>query len=321
MEIEIKQLSEIDYQSNPIITFYATIISIENEGSPENKRPIKFTAKIEASGELIQLSTWKYDLLDLLKAGVNNILVHKIKGSAGNFGAYGNQVRVGEVSSAGYNSTKKVLAVVDASAIKAEIAQLIKDYVPAESIYHKLLEVLIMNNEKFFTWPAATKLHHAYPSGLAKHSLGVCKTALAIWKAYEGQNCRVDALVTGALLHDIGKLSEYKSDGERTVYGDLIPHSIDGYQKIITASLSLGYNPEKDSDIVMLSHIILSHHGKLEFGAPVLPNTLEAQIINKADEMDAISEAENAFLNNAKLYEMSQNLKVANGSKCFKWHN
>ena len=321
MEIEIKNLSEIDYNSAPLVNFYATIISIENEGNAESKRPIKFVAKLEESGESIQLSTWKYDLLDLLKAGVTNIMVYKIKGSAGNFGNYGNQVRVGEITPAGYNSTKKVLSVVDVNTLKLEISKLVKDYIPKTSLYYGLLEKLVLNNDKFFTWPAATKLHHAYPSGLAKHSLGVCKTALAIWKAYQGENCRVDALVAGALLHDIGKLSEYKSDGERTIYGDLIPHSIDGYQKILSAAISLGCNPENDMDFIILAHIILSHHGKLEFGAPVLPNILEAQIIHKADELDAINEAENAFLNNAQLYELSQNLKVTNGSKCFKWHN
>jgi 3'-5' exoribonuclease len=177
-----------------------------------------------------------------------------------------------------------------------------------------------MENDNFWKWPAATRVHHAYPGGLAKHSLNVAKNSLDIWKNYQGSNLDVALLVTGSLLHDIGKIDEYKPDGSRTTFGNLIPHPVSGQNKIIKHCLSIGVEPEKDKSVLMLLHTILSHHGKLEFGAPVSPYIAEAMIISKADDLDAVYDCMDSVLNNLTLNEASDRLTVIDGGKIFKWH-
>jgi 3'-5' exoribonuclease len=132
--------------------------------------------------------------------------------------------------------------------------------------------------------PAAKHYHQAYQHGLLEHSLTVAQAVGAISATFPGIDR--DVAVTGALLHDIGKLDAYEiregeiamSDGGR-LYGE-IPL---GYYRVRRLIECLdGFPPELERGVL---HIILSHHGSLEFGSPVVPCTREATLVHMVDNL------------------------------------
>lgn len=141
------------------------------------------------------------------------------------------------------------------------------------------------NWDIFSTVPAANGIHHAYVHGLLKHSVDVTMKAWAIAEHTVGVD--IDLVIAGALLHDIGKVRTYQLNGaiiEMSEEGQLIEHIMLG------AMMVDKYRTEENSTVVdMVLHIISSHHGKLEYGSPTTPRTLEAVIVNAADGIDATS--------------------------------
>jgi 3'-5' exoribonuclease len=154
----------------------------------------------------------------------------------------------------------------------------------------KLLETLFRDDEfvqKFIKAPAAKKMHHACLHGLLEHTLSVTRLADAVCEHYATLDR--DLLVTGALCHDIGKVDEISCESpafEYTDDGRLLGHITIGVIKIEKAVQKAGIDPDH-CDIISIKHIVLSHHGELEFGSPVLPMTREALMLNILDNMDA----------------------------------
>ena len=143
--------------------------------------------------------------------------------------------------------------------------------------------------ERFKKAPAAKSYHHPYLGGLLEHTLGVTELSLRVVKNYKEIN--EDLLLAGALLHDIGKVDEYTTfpSIEMSDKGRLLGHVVIGYEmvseKIKSMDDYLGGFPE---DLALqLLHIILSHHGELSWGSPVVPYTLEAQILHFVDNLNA----------------------------------
>jgi 3'-5' exoribonuclease len=137
---------------------------------------------------------------------------------------------------------------------------------------------------RFREAPAAKHYHQAYRHGLLEHSLTVAQAVSAISATFPGINR--DVAVTGALLHDIGKLDAYGLDGEvieMTDQGRLYGEIALGYYRIRTAVEGLdGFPPDTAQALL---HIILSHHGSLEHGSPVIPCTREATLVHMADNL------------------------------------
>lgn len=129
----------------------------------------------------------------------------------------------------------------------------------------------------FFRQKGAKGMHHAYPGGLAEHTINVAKTAKSIAKIYSDVN--IDVVIAGALLHDIGKQYELQSDGF-TVSGQMLGHISLGMMEFQKFFIRIPHKTE-------LLHIIASHHGQLEFGSPVKPSTKEAYIVHIADLVDS----------------------------------
>ena len=140
------------------------------------------------------------------------------------------------------------------------------------------------------TWPAfrdapAAKLYHqAYRHGLLEHSLTVGQAVHAVSATFPGIDH--DVAVTGALLHDIGKLEAYASDGltiEMTDAGRLQGEIVLGYTRVRRAMEAIdGFPPDRAEALL---HIILSHHGTLEHGSPVVPCTREATLVHFVDNL------------------------------------
>jgi 3'-5' exoribonuclease len=139
--------------------------------------------------------------------------------------------------------------------------------------------------EAFFTSPAAITMHHARIGGLAEHSLGVCNLALAA--AETATWLDKDLLITGALLHDIGKILEYEVAGDfrYSLQGKLVGHISLGASLVEKWIGTIPGFPERLALEVI--HILLAHHGQLEYGSPKTPATAEALVIHFADDLDA----------------------------------
>lgn len=139
---------------------------------------------------------------------------------------------------------------------------------------------------RFELAPAAKAMHHSYLSGLLEHVLSICALADKVAAHYGGAVNR-DLLLSGAILHDIGKIYElsYRRSFDYTDEGRLIGHITMGVELIDDKVRSLKDFPRDLA--VLLKHMILSHHGQLEFGSPKRPKTIEAIVLSYLDDMDA----------------------------------
>jgi len=135
------------------------------------------------------------------------------------------------------------------------------------------------------TAPAAKAVHHAWIGGLIEHVLSLC--ALAKFTAAHYPDVDFDLLLTGVLLHDIGKIAElnYARSFGYTTEGQLIGHITLGIRMVEDAMRKVPGFPPALRDLVV--HMILSHHGALEFGSPKLPMFLEAMLLHQLDNLDS----------------------------------
>jgi len=132
--------------------------------------------------------------------------------------------------------------------------------------------------------PAARIMHHAYIGGLLEHTLTMAKIADYLAEIYPFVNR--DLLLSGVLLHDMGKTKEYAFDDEFgfTEDGRLVGHIVRAALLIENAAAELDFPEEK---LQQLLHLILSHHGSHEWGSPVVPKTIEAVLLHQVDLLDS----------------------------------
>jgi 3'-5' exoribonuclease len=166
---------------------------------------------------------------------------------------------------------------------------------------------------KFKKTPAALKHHHAFVGGLLEHTIELIEFGMSMAEVY--QPCNRDLVVAGAILHDIGKVEEIVWRNMAIEYSDrgkLLGHVQIGIQTLEK------YKPEGfDGECLqLLQHIILSHHGKLEYGAIVVPATIEAKIVSLADDASAklrsyMSLYEDGLANGSSFSEYNRALETA----------
>lgn len=176
--------------------------------------------------------------------------------------------------------------------------------IPAEMMFDELLELIKLEFEdgylktlvqhiytdtdlklKMLQAPAAKNMHHAFRGGYLEHVLTLCKLALNVLPIYPYIN--KELVLAGLLLHDLGKLWElsYETDFNYTTEGRLLGHIVLEYEFVKMKILEIPDFP-KDLELPLL-HIILSHHGELEYGSPKRPKTPEALLVSHLDNLDA----------------------------------
>lgn len=149
----------------------------------------------------------------------------------------------------------------------------------------RLTRYLIMENQQsLMTFPAATKNHHDYASGLLDHVVSMLKLGKAIADLYPTLNR--DLLYAGIILHDIGKVVELSGpiSTSYTVTGNMLGHISIMVSEIALAANELNIEGE---EVMLLQHMVLSHHGKEEWGSPKKPMLQEAEILHYIDNIDA----------------------------------
>jgi 3'-5' exoribonuclease len=142
--------------------------------------------------------------------------------------------------------------------------------------------------------PAAKKMHHAYIGGLLEHTLSMAVLADKIAEHYNGIDR--DLLVSGAILHDIGKTREFDYDIgiDYSDEGRMVNHIVIGLQMIEEKMGTIASFPGEPA--LLLKHMVVSHHGSKELGSPEPPKTIEAVMLNCIDEMDSRVQAVREFM-------------------------
>jgi 3'-5' exoribonuclease len=149
--------------------------------------------------------------------------------------------------------------------------------------------------------PAAKSIHHARRGGLIEHVLSLC--ALCRMTAQHYGYVDLDLLLTGAILHDIGKVEELTFDRSfgYSTPGQLLGHIVIGLRMIEEKLHALPDFPSKLR--LLVEHMVISHHGELEFGSPKVPLFLEAMLLHQLDNLDSKIEAMRAAAERDKLVD------------------
>jgi 3'-5' exoribonuclease len=171
----------------------------------------------------------------------------------------------------------------DPAALLEELRQIAGNLKPAE-LSQLVGELLGRHTAALMEMPAAQMVHHAYKGGLIEHVMAVTRKVIAILPLEEKINGNI--AIAGAILHDIGKVRELNPGGAgRTAEGRLIGHVILGLNLLREAAAEMGFLDKPW--LTELEHILLSHHGETQFGAPVKPFTREALLVHFIDNLDA----------------------------------
>ncbi len=164
--------------------------------------------------------------------------------------------------------------------LKAEINKYVERIIDLDI---KIIVEELLEEEDFFIYPAAKTVHHAHIGGIAEHTLSMLKMSEAFIVNYDLDS---DLLFAGIILHDYGKLRELAAIGlTYTVEGNLLGHLMIGYELICQTMMK--YKISETEKTMLLKHMIISHHGKLEYGSAKEPMTIEAYVLSQIDEIDA----------------------------------
>lgn len=184
--------------------------------------------------------------------------------------------------------------------------------------WQRLVRHLIQKHQaEFFSFPAAKTNHHAFSGGLAYHTLSMLRLAKTIATQYPQINKAL--LYAGVILHDLGKTLELSGPVSTayTVRGNLIGHIVLVDEEIVRAcdTLKIDVNAE---DMLLLRHVILAHHGLMEYGSPVRPQVLEAEVLHQIDELDASITMMTQSLQHAEAGQFTERLFAMDGRRFYR---
>mgnify|MGYP001943810687 FL=1 len=184
------------------------------------------------------------------------------------------------------------------------------------SNFQRIVRAFIQKyKEAILTYPAASKNHHEYVSGLAHHIVSMLLIARELCKLYPSLN--KDLLYAGIILHDLGKIKELSGivTTTYTLEGKLLGHIPIMVDEIGQMAKELKIEGE---EVVILQHMILSHHGKAEWGSPTPPLVQEAEILHLIDLIDAKMNMLNRALDKVKPGEYTERLFAMDNRSFYK---
>ncbi|MBC1797834.1 3'-5' exoribonuclease YhaM [Listeria booriae] len=193
-------------------------------------------------------------------------------------------------------------APIDKNEMSEEITQYIFEMQNA-NLQRITRSLLKKYQDAFFDYPAAVRHHHEFVSGLSFHVVSMLRLAKAIADLYRTVNR--DLLYAGVILHDLGKVIELSGpiSTTYTLEGNLIGHISIVVEEVSKMADELGIDGE---EVVILKHVLLSHHGKGEWGSPKPPLVREAEILHQIDLMDATMNMMDKALRHTKPGEFTE---------------
>jgi len=200
-----------------------------------------------------------------------------------------------------------------------EIKTIVESYL--SKIKNTVIKDIVMylyeaRKKEFYLYPAATKLHHAYISGLSYHTSTMLRLTDGFKQVYPFLN--EDLLIAGVFLHDICKVKELSNYAgpEYTKEGKLLGHITMGVKAIEVTALELGYLETEEK--MLLQHMVLSHHYYGNYGSPKKPNIPEALILHFIDNIDSKMTALSGALDSTHPGEFTQPISVLDRERYYK---
>lgn len=272
--------------NNGRVEGFCLIKSVEVKTSSKGDSYLDMTLA-DSDGE-INAKLWRYQPDVYGEYESNNIV--KIRGALSKYNG-ADQLKVERIRLALPEDNVKVEDFVRSSGYSSEemynALMSIADGFEDNELKSLVTSIYADNRLALLYWPAAFKLHHAIRGGLLMHTLSIVRLAESVCAVYPFVDREL--LITGAMLHDISKLSEFivsetgVADGY-SIEGNLLGHLTMGAMTIEKYAEKLGISKKT---AMLVEHMILSHHGEPEFGAAVRPMFIEAEILSELDLMDS----------------------------------
>lgn len=281
-----------------LVDGFCLIKSIDKKTSSKGDTYLDMTLS-DSEGE-INAKLWRYNKATHGEYGVNDLV--KIRGLITQYNG-ADQLKVEKIRPVtpedGVNVSDFVKSADYSGEQMFEELYRIADGFSDGDLKKIVTAILDDNRLALLYWPAAFKLHHAVRGGLLLHTLSIVRLAEGVCKVYPFVDREL--LISGAILHDIAKLSEFTvaDTGIATGYsvdGNLLGHLAMGAMVIDKYAEKLNINPKTAT---LLEHMVLSHHGEPEFGAAVRPMFIEAELLSELDLMDS------------RIYEMREAVSAA----------
>lgn len=265
------------------VSFYALVESLQQRFTPN--KSAYYSVGLSDGDAIVDARIWDVSLVEK-----NEITRGEIYYFDAHINEYANKAQfvVKQIRKIEDGEIDKNLFYRSAPITEESLRKEIKRYIG--KIENNILKEMVIGliskvSDKYFSYPAAMSMHHNYASGLVYHTYTMLRLADTFIEIYPGIN--KDLLYAGTLIHDIGKTREL-SGIHGTVYtdeGNLLGHIVIGLQMISEVAVSLGV--EETEEVRLLSHLVASHHGELEFGSPKEPGTIEAYALHFMDIADA----------------------------------
>lgn len=260
------------------------LIKSSTKGIASNGKPFLTLILQDQSGE-IEAKLWDANEEDEKNYAAKNIV--KILGDVQNYRGR-SQLKIRQIRQTGPSDSVKLEDFLETAPLsQEEMVGKLNQYIfeMKNPNIQRITRHLIKKYQKeFLEYPAATKNHHEFVSGLAFHVVSMLDLAKVISGLYPSLD--TDLLYAGVILHDMGKVMEL-SGPISTVYtieGNLLGHITIMINEIGKAAEELGISGE---EVLILEHLVLSHHGKAEWGSPKPPLIKEAEILHYIDNLDA----------------------------------
>jgi 3'-5' exoribonuclease len=304
----------LDYDFGVQVDLYLLIKSA-TKGIASNGKPFLTLILQDQSGE-IEAKLWDANEEDEKNYTAQNIV--KIIGDIHNYRGK-SQLKIRQIRRTGPSDSVKLEDFLETAPLSQEemtskLTQYIFD-MKNPNIQRITRHLLKKHQKAFLEYPAATKNHHEFVSGLVYHVVSMLDLAKSIAALYPSLD--KDLLYAGVILHDMGKVVELSGpiSTAYTVEGNLLGHITIMVNEIGKAAEELGITGE---EVLILKHLVLSHHGKAEWGSPKPPLIKEAEILHYIDNLDAKMNMLDRALERAKPGEFTERVFALDNRSFYK---
>ncbi|MCA1030875.1 3'-5' exoribonuclease YhaM [Bacillus timonensis] len=273
----------IDYGVGESVDIFMLVKS-STKGIASNGKPFLTLFFQDKTGE-IEAKLWDASAEDEVSYAAQNIV--KVAGEVHNYRGR-NQLKIKNLRPKNDHDEVKVSDFLEVAPMtKEDMLEKITQYIfdMRNPTIQRITRLLVKKHQTaFLEYPAATKNHHEFVSGLGYHVVSMLELAKSIAKLYPSLD--TDLLYAGVILHDLGKVFELSGPVATTytVEGNLLGHISIMVNEIGKAAEELELTGE---EVTILQHMVLSHHGKAEWGSPKPPLIKEAEILHYIDNLDA----------------------------------